>query len=258
MTGNFELARALASAYNDWQIDNFLEKEPRLRGSVHVVAEDPEEAAREIDRVAEHPQIVQVFLPTVTDRQYGDPRYRPIFEAAVRNDLVVTLHHGVGTQTVFGYPRHFFEWHTLAAPIGAVSQLTSILCGGVFEALPDLKLVLLETGVAWVPWFMWRADEQYKELRMISPWMKRLPSAHIRDSVRVSTQPLADVPVKDFVKLVEMVEAEDVFMFATDYPHYDADSADKVLPATVPEALRNKICFQNALATYPRLAALAP
>ena len=40
-------------------------------------------------------------------------------------------------------------------------------------------------------------------------------------------------------------------MFATDYPHFDADSADVL--AGLPEALRNRIRYQNALDTYPRL-----
>lgn len=97
MEGAYEFAAALGAAYNDYQIEDWLEKDDRLRGSVHVVAHAPHEAAREIDRVAEHPQIVQVFLPTVTDREYGDPYYHPIFEAAQRNKLAVTFHHGTHT-----------------------------------------------------------------------------------------------------------------------------------------------------------------
>jgi len=256
MVGNFELAQALTSAYNDWQIDQLLEKEPRLCGSVHVVTHDPAAAVREIDRVAEHPQIVQVFLPTVTDRQYGDPYYRPIFEAAVRHGLAVALHHGGETQTLLGYPRYFIEWHALAAPHAAMNQMMSVICNGVFDALPELKLIVLESGVAWVPWFMWRADQQYRELRAEVPWVKRLPSEHIRDSIRVATQPLSDVAPRDFACLVEMTESERVFVFATDYPHFDADSADRVLTGAIPEDLRNRIRYGNALESYPRLPSL--
>jgi len=54
-----------------------------------------------------------------------------------------------------------------------------------------------------------------------------------------------------------MVQAGDVFVFSTDYPHFDADSAEKTLPLTMPKELRDKICFENALKTYPRLAGLA-
>lgn len=255
MAGNFEFATALAHAYNDWQIEHWLDKEPSLRGSVHVVAHDPHVAAREIDRVAAHPQIVQVFLPTVTDCQYGDPLYRPIFEAAVRNDLVVTLHHGAFTQTVLGYPRYYFEWHTVAAPQAGINQLLSIVANGLFDRYPDLKVVLLETGVGWLPWFMWRVDEQYRESRSEVPWVKRLPSKHLRDNVRIATQPLGDVTPNQFVKIVEMAEADRMFMYSSDYPHFDADSADVVLPRSLPEALRTRVRYQNAVETYPRLSA---
>jgi predicted TIM-barrel fold metal-dependent hydrolase len=253
--GQYEFAAALASAYNDWQVENWLEKEPRMSGSVHVVAHDPEGAAREIDRVAAHPQIVQVFLPTVTDREYGDPHYRPIFEAALRNDLVVTFHHGFATRAPLGYPRYYLEWKTIAYPMAAASQIMSLICNGTFEKYPELKVVFLESGVAWVPWFMWRADAQYRESRMEIPWVKRLPSEHMRDNVRIATQPIGDIKAHDFAKLVEMTETERVYVFSTDYPHYDADSANifKALPAE----LRQRIRYKNALETYPRLKHLA-
>lgn len=254
VVANFEYATALAHAYNDWQIEHWLDKDDRLRGSVHVVAHNPEIAAREIDRVAAHPQIVQVLLPTVTDRQYGDPLYRPLFEAAVRNDLVVAMHHGKFTQTVLGYPRYYIEWHMMAAPQAGSNQLLSIVANGVFDQFPDLKVVLLETGVAWLPWFMWRLDEQYRESRWEVPWVKRLPSEHIRDSVRISTQPLSDMKPDQFLQVVEMAGAEHMFMFSTDYPHFDADSADAVLPRrSLPDELWRSVRYQNAIDTYPRL-----
>jgi predicted TIM-barrel fold metal-dependent hydrolase len=252
--GQYEFTAALAAAYNDWQIEHWLDKEPRLFGSVHVVADDPAAAAREIDRVAAHPQIVQVFLPTVADRQYGDPAYRPIFEAAVRNDLVVALHHGPHTPTLFGYPRYYIEFHTLAAPQAGIGQLTSIVCNGLFDRYEDLKVVLLETGVAWVPWFMWRLDQQYRELRIEVPWVKRMPSTHLRERVRIATQPMSDVKAVDFVRLVEMTESEEMFVFSSDYPHYDADSIERVMSPAIPEGLRRRVRYQNALETFPRLA----
>jgi predicted TIM-barrel fold metal-dependent hydrolase len=257
LLAEYEFAKALASAYNDWQVEHWLEKDSRLRGSIHVVAHDPAAAAQEIDRVAAHPQMVQVFLPTVTDRQYGDPQYRPIFEAALRNDLVVALHHGGHTRTALGYPRYFIEWHTTAAPQAGQNQLLSLICNGTFDKYPDLKCVFLETGVAWVPWFMWRLDQQYRELRTEVPWIKRLPSEHMRDNVRISTQPMGDITARQFLQVIEMADAERMFMFSTDYPHYDADSANAVLPESIPEELRNRIRYQNAIETYPRLKSFA-
>jgi len=257
MPGNYDFARALASAYNDWQIEYWLDKEPRLRGSIHIVADDPALAAREIDRAAAHPQMVQVFLPTISDRQYGDPRYWPIYEAALRNDLVVTFHHGVHSKTGLGYPRTWFEWHSMTPPHSGQNQILSLIGNGVFEKFPELKAVFLECGVGWLPWFMARADEQYRETRMIIPWVKRLPSEYMRDNIRLSTQPMSDISRSEFSRMIEETRAEDIFMFSTDYPHYDADSVHIVLPESMDESLRLRLRYQNALATYPRLASLA-
>jgi predicted TIM-barrel fold metal-dependent hydrolase len=255
MPSDPEFAAALASAYNDLQIAEWLDKDDRLRGSIHVGA-DPALAAREIERVAAHPQIVQVFLPLIPEKQWGDPMYRPIFDAAVRNDLVVTFHHGSETRTLLGFPRYFIEWHTLAAPGCAQNQIVSLMFNGVFDEFPELKVVMLEGGVSWVPWLIWRMDQQYRELRANVPWVKRLPSEHIRDSVRISTQPMTEVTAKEFEQLVEMSGTERVFVFATDFPHYDADSPQAVLSGLSDE-LQQRIRYRNAIETYPRLSGLA-
>src|SRR5438105_12002361 len=86
---NPDTAAAMASAVNDWQIDEWLEPEPRLRASLVVPSQQPDAAAREIDRRGDHPGFVQVLLPVRSERPYGNRIYHPIFEAAVRHDLVV-------------------------------------------------------------------------------------------------------------------------------------------------------------------------
>ncbi|HEY6762282.1 MAG TPA: amidohydrolase family protein [Baekduia sp.] len=251
-----EFAHALAAAYNDYQVEHWLDHEPRLRGSVHVAAQRPDLAAREIDRVAAHPQIVQVVLPLATHVQWGDPAYQPIWEAAVRNDLAVAFHHDAATNTLLGWPRYVIEWHTVAAPHAATNQLMSLICQGVFDRNPQLKVIMLEGGIVWIQWLMWRLDQQYREMHANIPWVKRLPSEHIRDNVRAATQPATEVTPREFAQLVEMTGTEGVYLFATDYPHYDADSAAVVLPGSLPDELRRRVRYENALATYPRLAGL--
>ena len=88
----YGLSSALAAAYNDYVAEHWLAKDKRFIGSIQINARDPEEVAREIDRMAGHPQIKQVMLPVVEDIAYGHPMYRPIFEAAERHGLVIALH----------------------------------------------------------------------------------------------------------------------------------------------------------------------
>ena len=256
--GWYEAFAAIAAAYNDWQIENWLDKDPRLLGSIQIVPQDPQQAADEIDRVGVHPQMVQVFLPLVTEREYGDPMYLPIYEAAARHGLVVTMHHSGNTKTLLGhgYPRTYAEWKTMAAPMATMAQLTSVLFNGVLERIPELKFVFLEAGVAWVPWLLWRMDQQHREWRVEVPWLKRKPSDMVRDQIRVATQPLADIKPREFQQLADMSDTRNIFLFATDYPHYDADTVDVVLPGSLDDDLRERVMWKNAVETYPRLSAL--
>ena len=82
----YGLATALAAAYNDYVAEHWLARDERFIGSVQIFARDPEGAAREVDRMAAHPQVRQVMLPVVDDIAYGEPRYRPIFEALTPTD----------------------------------------------------------------------------------------------------------------------------------------------------------------------------
>jgi uncharacterized protein len=252
----YEFAAALASAYNDWQIAEWLDKEPRLRGSIHVTDHDPGAAVREIDRLGDHPQMVQVFLPTVTDRQYGEPHFHSIYEAARRHNLSVAFHHGSATQTVLGYSRYYAEWHVLAPPQAAMGQLTSLVCNGVLDKFDDLKFIFLECSLGWLPWAMRRLDQNIKECAPEVPWVKRLPSDSIRACVRMSTQPMGDVKPSDFVRLVEDVESDELFMFSSDYPHYDADGAVQTFPAAIGRQLQQAVLSGNAIKAYPRLEAV--
>ncbi len=93
-------------------IENWLEKDDRLRGSVTIAAQDPWAAAREIDRVGVDPRFVQVILPASTRDVFARSFYAPIFEAAVRNGLDLAFHHTNATETAVGLPPYYIEWHT--------------------------------------------------------------------------------------------------------------------------------------------------
>jgi uncharacterized protein len=43
--------------------------------------------------------------------------------------------------------------------------LASLVIEGVFERFPLLKVVMVESGFAWVPAFAWRLDKTWKALR---------------------------------------------------------------------------------------------
>ena len=250
---NPDTAAAVSSAVNDWQIAEWLDKEPRLRASIVVPSHQPEMAAREIDRVGEHPGFVQVFLPVRSEALYGNRRYHPIFEAATRRDLAVGIHFGGAPgnpPTSSGWPSYYVEEYVDMAAIFQ-SQVLSMIVEGVFDRFPTLRVALIEGGFTWLPGLMWRIDKEWKGLRREVPWNKQFPSDYIREHIRVTTQPVDAPPdPRQLLQVIDQIGSEDVLMFATDYPHRQFEGRDDAFPIKLPETLERKIMSENARAFY--------
>jgi predicted TIM-barrel fold metal-dependent hydrolase len=250
---NPDTAAAISAAVNDWLIAEWLDKEPRLRASVVVPTRVPEMAAREIDRVGAHPGFVQVFLPVRSEAPYGHRRYLPIFEAATRNNLVVSLQFGGAPgnpPTGSGWPSYYIEEYVGMAQVFQ-TQVLNLIVEGVFDQFPDLRLALVEGGWTWLPSLMWRIDKDWKGLRREVPWNTRVPSAYIRERIRLSLQPL-DAPndPKHVLQMIEQLGSDDLLMFSTDYPHWHFSSPEEAVPAGLAPNLRRKILRDNAFSFY--------
>src|SRR5437899_3394195 len=89
---NQDLAGAICSAINDWQIEKWTAKDSRLKGSIVVANEDGLSAAAEIRKRAGDPNFVQVLLLSRTVEPLGQRRYWPIYEAAQEIGLPVGIH----------------------------------------------------------------------------------------------------------------------------------------------------------------------
>lgn len=249
-----EFKTALMSAYNDWQIHEWLDRDDRLLGSIHVNAHEPHSAAREIDRVGAHPKMVQVIL-YIKDKPFGEPYYHPIYEAAVRNNLSIGFHHSENAPTALGFHRYFIEWHTLVSQV-FMSQAVSLIFNGVLDKYPELHIFMIEGGFTYVPHLISRSDQQYRQLRSEVPWVKRLPGDIIREHFRFATQPTEEMSLERFLQLVDWCDSDELFCFSTDYPHWDFDSPWESLPQGIPNDLQRKLFSENAKKAYPKMPAL--
>ncbi|HET9222927.1 MAG TPA: amidohydrolase family protein, partial [Roseiflexaceae bacterium] len=224
-----------------------------LRASLVVPSQQPDMAAQEIERLGGHPGFVQVFLPARSAALYGNRRYHPIYEAAVRHNLAIGIHFGGAPgnpPTPSGWPSYYIEEVAGMAQIFQ-SQVISLIVEGVFDQFPELRVALIESGVTWLPSLMWRLDKEWKGLRREVPWVKRLPSQYIRDHIRLTTQPLDAPPDPQHVQqIIEQLGSDELLMFATDYPHWHFDAPGEAIPAGLPASLERKIKFENARAFY--------
>jgi predicted TIM-barrel fold metal-dependent hydrolase len=247
-------AQALCSAHNDWLIEEWLSRDPRLKGSLAVAPQDPAGAAREIRRVGGHPDIVQVLVSTGSERPYGDPFYHPIWEACAEMGLPLAAHLGGQgginpNPTGCGPSTFFWETHALLCETG-MGHVASVLAHGVFEKWPTAHFVLIECGVAWLPPILWRLDADYRALRKETPWVKRLPSEYAREHIRLTTQPL-EQPINRGAQWagLEDIGAQDMLMFSSDYPHWDFDDP-RLVTMAIPEAWREQVTDGNARMLY--------
>jgi uncharacterized protein len=241
---NPDAATALATAVNDWQLAEWLEPEPRLRAAIVVPGGQPSLAAAEIERCAEHPGFVAVYLPVRSPMPYGNRAWWPVFEAATRHDLVVELHFGGSPglpPTASGWPTSWLEEYVDMAS-AFESQLLSLVAEGAFDRFPALRIALLESGFAWLPAFLWRFDKYWRGLRREVPWTKRAPSEYVRERVRVALQPI-DAPPDRLPTVLDQLGAEELLMFSSDYPHRHTGDA-------LPDGLPARILSANARAHY--------
>ena len=144
--------------------------------------------------MCQRPGVVQVELIAGSPAPYGHPQFHPIYEAAAEVGLPVGIHiagegHGINAPPASGYLSYYIEYHTLVSQ-GGMTHTVSLLCQGVFEKYPELRVAILETGVLWLPEVLRRLDANWKALRSEVPWVRRLPSDAVREHMVFTTQPL--------------------------------------------------------------------
>ena len=249
---NLEFGAALASAVNDWQVADWVEPEPRLRASIVLPYEDGDLSAEEIHRCGPNPAFVQILLIARMKEPLGNRKYWKIYEAANEYNLPIGIHFGgvAGPITGAGWPSYYIEDHG-GMPQAFHTNIISYVMEGVFDRFPNLKIVLIEGGFAWMPPLIWRLDATWEKLKVEVPDLKRKPSEYIRDHFWLSTQPMEEPPKREyFEQMLEQMDMNDKLMFATDYPHWDFDSPDRALPSYLKPELRRMILGENARQLY--------
>ena len=250
---NPDAAAALARAVNDWQIAEWLEPEPRLRAAIVVASQQPSMAVAEIERLADQPQFVAVYLPVRSAIPYGNRSWWPLLEAASENELVVELQFGGAPglpPTAAGWPTSWLEEYVDMASTFQ-SQLTSMVAEGAFDRFPQLRVSLVESGFAWLPAFMWRFDKAWRGLRREVPWTRRPPSEYLREHVRVALQPVDGPPNPgELERVIDQLGSDRLLMFSSDYPHLHSSEGLAALPSGLGASLTDRLLAENARDHY--------
>jgi predicted TIM-barrel fold metal-dependent hydrolase len=249
---NPDLSNAICHATNEWQKADWTSQDSRLKASVVIPYEDTVAAVKEIELRAPDPDFAQVFFLSKTNEPLGQRRYWPIYEAAAASGMPVGIHafgNGGWPNTAGGWASYYIE-EMVGHGMAQQAVLTSMILEGVFERIPNLKVVLIEGGMAWAAALGWRLDAQWKKLKQELPHLKRAPSEYIRSNVWFTTQPIEEPEPR--TQLAEVFDwiGWDRILFATDYPHWDYDDPAQALPFKMTDEQRRGIFQDNAKRVY--------
>jgi predicted TIM-barrel fold metal-dependent hydrolase len=114
---------------------------------------------------------------------------------------------------------NIFFSQAISNPFDMMETLTVMICGGVLERFPRLKVIFLEANGGWiVPWLE-RLDHHYEVFRWDVPWLRLKPSEYFRRQCWISFDP--DESTIAFTARSPLVGADRI-IWASDYPHPDA------------------------------------
>jgi predicted TIM-barrel fold metal-dependent hydrolase len=213
---------ALCRAYNNWMAD-FTSPDPgRLLGVGLLPQADLRDTISEVRRcVSELGYRAVMMRPNpIAGRNLDDPAYTPLWSAIEDLGVPVVLHEGT-TQNVVQSGRDRFDnflfRHACSHPHEQQMACLSLICGGVLERHPGLRVVFAEAGCGWVPWWLERLDEHMEEWGFTSLPLPLEPSEYFARQCYVTTEP----DEKCLPSVISLMD-DDHIMFASDYPHSDA------------------------------------
>jgi len=250
---NQDFAAALSRAVNDWQIEEWVKPEPRLRAGIVIPQEDPATCVAEIERCAPDARYRQIIVSPRTSQPLGRRYYWPIFAAAEHANLPIGLHPAAASggypSTGSGWPTYYLQEH-YSFQTGMQGVLASLIFEGVFERFPKLRVCLIEAGFTWVPALSWRMDKTWERMRKEVPHVKRPPSEYIREHFWFATQPIEEPEHPQH--LADMINwvGWDKLVFSSDYPHWDFDDPRYVFKINLTEKQRAMLFRDNAKALY--------
>lgn len=246
-------AAAFAHAYNSW-LHAYCARDPaRLQGVGAVSRQDPAAMLAELERIAGFGWRAVALRPNpIAGRRLADPAHEPFWAACAARGLAVAFHEGSHARVPTAGADRFasrFAQHACSHPMEMMMALLDLIEGGVLERHPTLRVGFLEAGCGWLPYWLWRLDEEHAQLAgEVSEHVRMAPSAYFRRQGWVALEP----GEPDLPRVIEAIGADRV-LFGTDAPHLDHE-ADLVARFTgradLPPALVARIADANPRAFF--------
>jgi predicted TIM-barrel fold metal-dependent hydrolase len=247
-----EYSQRLFHAHNEWVV-RAGSASPRLRIVAVLQAASIDELMREtsslIDRGVRAIQVLSA--EPLAGRSPAHDELDPFYELLARNDVALLLHVGGdggflateewGDAPFFDGYRQGLElslspYWTATFHLAAQNYLATMVTGGVFARHPDLRFGAIELTGHWIGPLarmldMWWSNGILTVRGQQDARLPERPSDYIRRNVRVSVFDFE--PVDEYF---QMYDLDDVYCFATDFPHVEGgkDPMDRLIAKLEP------------------------
>lgn len=218
-----EFEAQIAGAYNRWLVEKVLSGSDRLKSFAYLPFNDPEAAYRIVQEFKDVPGIVGFLVTSVRHNAIHDNVYAKTYAAIQDAGKVLSFHTGYDwDDPTFGSPSRFVAVQAIGYPFYNVVHCVNWLCNGMNERFPELDVLWMEGGLAWVLWVMQRIDSEYRMRSSEVPGLKKLPSHYMRDMYYTS-QPLETGDTQLLKATLKAMDAGDTVIYASNYPQSDMD-----------------------------------
>ena len=253
-----KLQAALFRAYNDWLAEFCAYDPKRLAGVAMIPSLTIEEMVKEIERSAKLGYKTGLLDASFEpEGGYGAAAYDRVWAAFQDAGMIAAYHTFNGK---WWWPRVGAEEERSIHKIAMLMDypvrraLIEMIFWGVFDRHPELKVVVAEFRIGWLPHFLWAADDRFETRPHWKPMPKRLPTDYWKEQMWAVTlhEPLVAMSLPHI--------GEDRLMWSSDYPHVEStwpksqEGIDELLPG-VSEETRQKVLHDNTVNLYQLEAA---
>ncbi len=241
-------AAELAAEIND-ELAAIVKRRPdRFAGIGSIAPQDPDCAAREIERIMGPLGLSGIVINSHTYGRYLDePECEPILAAAEATGATIYLHPRVPSPAMLAPCNNYGMLASLwGFAVETGTHALRLIMSGAFDRFPRLHVVLGHAGEA-LPYWMYRLDNMAKKTWAVGGpklGMRKLalmPSEYLRRNFGVTTSGMEDPEVLMFC--INKLGEENV-MFAIDYPYEDSAHAVEFLK-TAPLTPHQRALFSH-------------
>ncbi|MEA2905646.1 MAG: uncharacterized protein QOI12_3033 [Alphaproteobacteria bacterium] len=219
----------LALAYNRWLADDLLPQEPQLKGMMYLPLHHAAEAAQMVEELGGKPGVAGCVIASPRYEKVQAKGMMRVFAAMEERGLVLAFH-GMANwdEPALQAINRWGAVQAVGVPHSNMTHMTNWLISGMPERFPKLKVLWLESGVAWAHYLAQRLDGMYMLRVSEAPALKEKPSHYMRRMFYCS-QPLEqpDDPAALEVAF-RAIDAQTQLVWGSNFPAHNFD-----VPATI-------------------------